>query len=40
LRTLEERLYGVTQQMNWIQDVSTSQLTCVTELQNAVRALL
>jgi chromosome segregation ATPase len=39
LRTLEERLYGVTQQMNWIQDVSTSQLTCVTELQNAVRSL-
>ena len=40
LRTLEERLYGVTQQMNWIQDVSVSQLTCVAELQHAVRSLV
>ena len=40
LRTLEERLYGVTQQMNWIQDGSVSQLTCVAELQHAVRSLV
>ena len=40
LHTLEERLQAVTQQMNWMQNLSANQLQCMAELQGAVTALV